>query len=173
MLGALGRWPARRVASVLVVLSATLTGRAYLRSWQGSAPAARRPFYQDGDRFWRMPECYIRGNTVKYIRIPDEVRCVERARASRAVRSCTALEANGATVRLAPWPGALLKQIIDIVKKETQRRQQDASARGGRGGGFNTAGAGPGRGGYQGGGGGGGYQGGGGTCSAQVVGRTG
>ncbi len=28
---------------------------------------------QDGDRFWRMPECYVRGNTIKYLRIPDEV----------------------------------------------------------------------------------------------------
>eukprot|EP01024_Parvocaulis_polyphysoides_P068329 TRINITY_DN8309_c2_g1_i2.p2 TRINITY_DN8309_c2_g1~~TRINITY_DN8309_c2_g1_i2.p2 ORF type:complete len:149 (+),score=24.40 TRINITY_DN8309_c2_g1_i2:38-448(+) len=27
---------------------------------------------KDGDRFWRMPEAYIRGNTVKYIRVPDE-----------------------------------------------------------------------------------------------------
>ncbi|KAK9160925.1 hypothetical protein Syun_007266 [Stephania yunnanensis] len=28
---------------------------------------------EDGDRFWRMPECYIRGNTIKYLRVPDEV----------------------------------------------------------------------------------------------------
>ncbi|XP_046458347.1 U6 snRNA-associated Sm-like protein LSm4 [Daphnia pulex] len=28
---------------------------------------------KDGDRFWRMPECYIRGSTIKYLRIPDEV----------------------------------------------------------------------------------------------------
>ena len=28
---------------------------------------------QDGDRFWKMPECYIRGSTIKYLRIPDEV----------------------------------------------------------------------------------------------------
>ncbi|KAK6154192.1 hypothetical protein DH2020_013831 [Rehmannia glutinosa] len=27
---------------------------------------------KDGDRFWRMPECYIRGNTIKYLRVPDE-----------------------------------------------------------------------------------------------------
>lgn len=29
--------------------------------------------FKDGDRFWRMPECYIRGSTIKYLRIPDEV----------------------------------------------------------------------------------------------------
>nr|CAD7258251.1 unnamed protein product [Timema shepardi] len=28
---------------------------------------------EDGDKFWRMPECYIRGSTIKYLRIPDEV----------------------------------------------------------------------------------------------------
>ena len=28
---------------------------------------------RDGDRFWRMPECYIRGSTIKYRRIPDEI----------------------------------------------------------------------------------------------------
>jgi len=28
---------------------------------------------QDGDRFWRVAEIYIRGNTIKYIRVPDEV----------------------------------------------------------------------------------------------------
>ena len=29
---------------------------------------------QDADKFWRMPEAYLRGNTIKYIRVPDEVR---------------------------------------------------------------------------------------------------
>jgi len=27
----------------------------------------------EGDRFWRLPEAYIRGNTIKYLRVPDEV----------------------------------------------------------------------------------------------------
>uniref|UniRef100_M1AC65 U6 snRNA-associated Sm-like protein LSm4 n=1 Tax=Solanum tuberosum TaxID=4113 RepID=M1AC65_SOLTU len=30
---------------------------------------------KDGDRFWRMPECYIRGNTIKYLRVLDELIC--------------------------------------------------------------------------------------------------
>lgn len=30
-------------------------------------------FFQDGDRFWKIPECYIRGSNIKYLRIPDEV----------------------------------------------------------------------------------------------------
>ena len=28
---------------------------------------------KDGDRFWRVPDCYIRGNNVRFIRVPEEV----------------------------------------------------------------------------------------------------
>ena len=28
---------------------------------------------KEGDRFWRMPECYVRGNTIKYLRVADDV----------------------------------------------------------------------------------------------------
>ena len=28
---------------------------------------------RDGDRFWKLPEVYVRGNSVKYMTIPDEV----------------------------------------------------------------------------------------------------
>ncbi|KAJ2767370.1 hypothetical protein IWQ57_003975, partial [Coemansia nantahalensis] len=27
----------------------------------------------DGDRFWRLPDAYVRGNTIKYLRIPEAV----------------------------------------------------------------------------------------------------
>ena len=27
----------------------------------------------DGDLFYKMPECYLRGNTIKYIRVADEL----------------------------------------------------------------------------------------------------
>ncbi|TFK50925.1 Sm-like ribonucleo protein [Heliocybe sulcata] len=33
-----------------------------------------REVYQtnpDGDRFWKVKECYIRGSTIKYLRVPD------------------------------------------------------------------------------------------------------
>jgi U6 snRNA-associated Sm-like protein LSm4 len=32
---------------------------------------------QDGDRFFSMEETYIRGNTIKYIRVPEEVPAVQ------------------------------------------------------------------------------------------------
>lgn len=28
---------------------------------------------RDGDEFWSLPEVYVRGNTIKYLRIPDTV----------------------------------------------------------------------------------------------------
>jgi U6 snRNA-associated Sm-like protein LSm4 len=27
----------------------------------------------EGDKFWRLPECYIRGNTIKYLNVPEEI----------------------------------------------------------------------------------------------------
>ncbi|CEP17550.1 hypothetical protein [Parasitella parasitica] len=27
----------------------------------------------DGDKFWKLPECYIRGNTIKYLNVPEEI----------------------------------------------------------------------------------------------------
>ncbi|KAK9379161.1 uncharacterized protein V2V93DRAFT_374160 [Kockiozyma suomiensis] len=27
----------------------------------------------DGTRFFRLPECYVRGNNIKYLRVPDDV----------------------------------------------------------------------------------------------------
>eukprot|EP00971_Amphidinium_carterae_P236261 4688669-Amphidinium_carterae.1 len=28
---------------------------------------------RDGERFWKIPECHVRGNSIKYLRLPDEV----------------------------------------------------------------------------------------------------
>lgn len=28
---------------------------------------------RDGDKFWKLPECYIRGNAIKYLRLPEEI----------------------------------------------------------------------------------------------------
>ncbi|TEB14265.1 Sm-like ribonucleo protein [Coprinellus micaceus] len=35
-----------------------------------------REVYQtsaEGDRFWKLKECYIRGSTIKYLRVPDQL----------------------------------------------------------------------------------------------------
>lgn len=28
---------------------------------------------KDGDRFWKISECYIQGNSIKYLRLPEEI----------------------------------------------------------------------------------------------------
>ena len=33
---------------------------------------------RDGDRFWKLPELVVRGNNIKYLRIPEEVRTRRR-----------------------------------------------------------------------------------------------
>ncbi|ORZ28423.1 hypothetical protein BCR41DRAFT_345259 [Lobosporangium transversale] len=37
----------------------------------------------DGDRFWRLTECYIRGSTIKYLRVPDEIIDMVKEEANR------------------------------------------------------------------------------------------
>ncbi|KAK9457064.1 hypothetical protein V1511DRAFT_486854 [Dipodascopsis uninucleata] len=32
----------------------------------------------EGTRFFRLPECYVRGNNIKYLRVPDEVLDIAR-----------------------------------------------------------------------------------------------
>ncbi|EDW28367.1 GL19160 [Drosophila persimilis] len=49
---------------------------------------------KDGDRFWRMPECYIRGSTIKYLRIPDEVIDMVKEDAQSKSRNRTELNKN-------------------------------------------------------------------------------
>ena len=28
---------------------------------------------KDGDKFWRLPEIFLRGNNIKYMRVPDDI----------------------------------------------------------------------------------------------------
>ena len=43
---------------------------------------------RDGDRFWRLPEVIIRGNKIKYLRIPEEARAPACASAAPDLPSC-------------------------------------------------------------------------------------
>ena len=56
----------------------------------------------DGSRFWRLTECFIRGNTLKYMRLPDEV--VELAKLAPAEKKAPADKA-GARPRKAAGRG--------------------------------------------------------------------
>ena len=59
---------------------------------------------RDGDRFWRMPECFIRGSVVKYLRIPDEV--IEMVKEEAAVKPRVRPQAPGARKRAPAGPPA-------------------------------------------------------------------
>ena len=46
----------------------------YFQGMDNYVGSANGPHLQDGDRFLKIPEVYVRGATIKYLRIPDEVR---------------------------------------------------------------------------------------------------
>ena len=51
---------------------------------------------RDGDKFWRMPECYIRGSNIKYLRwvqeqVQEQVQVQEQAHYSLTLGSLTKL----------------------------------------------------------------------------------
>ncbi|XP_002167952.2 probable U6 snRNA-associated Sm-like protein LSm4 isoform X1 [Hydra vulgaris] len=51
---------------------------------------------RDGDRFWRMSQCYIRGSTIKYLRIPDEVIDMVKEDIQRNKQKSQAVRGRGA-----------------------------------------------------------------------------
>ena len=68
---------------------------------------------QEGDRFWRMPETYVRGNTIKYLRVPNEVGVQHISTAvTRVHRRLVALR-NAVGLDM---------QVIDKVKDEKFKR---------------------------------------------------
>ncbi|PNY00772.1 hypothetical protein L195_g024058 [Trifolium pratense] len=105
---------------------------------------------KDGDRFWRMPECYIRGNTIKYLRVPDEG---GKALCFR-VYGCTRQSSNPKTVGASAlgYPFSESADVIDKVQEETKSRTDRKPPGVGRGrgrGGGREEGAGSGAGGRQ------------------------
>ena len=73
---------------------------------------------KDGDQFWKMAECYVRGSSIKYMRVPDEV--------AELVKADMAKSKNRPEKRSGPYRGG---------------------GRGGAGSGSRGRGGGPGRGG--------------------------
>ncbi|KIY74172.1 Sm-like ribonucleo protein [Cylindrobasidium torrendii FP15055 ss-10] len=80
----------------------------------------------EGDRFWKLKECYIRGSTIKYIRIPENLLDVVKDEQNRA------REANRGSARGGPQRGG--------------RGQNMRGGRGGRGAPMRGGGRGRGRG---------------------------
>eukprot|EP00457_Paulinella_chromatophora_P018601 gb/GEZN01019965.1/.p1 GENE.gb/GEZN01019965.1/~~gb/GEZN01019965.1/.p1 ORF type:complete len:150 (-),score=14.63 gb/GEZN01019965.1/:180-629(-) len=52
---------------------------------------------RDGTRFWQIRECFVRGNTIKYLRVPDEVleKVKEDESASRKDKSLSGSSRGG------------------------------------------------------------------------------
>lgn len=81
---------------------------------------------QDADRFWRMPEAYLRGNTIKYLRVPDEVgvwtgACMCQQQAS--AQFCVLYVLSAAD---SPWCACLA--LICTVRCWTKCRKKTSSA---------------------------------------------
>lgn len=77
---------------------------------------------RDGERFWKIPECYVRGNSIKYLRLPDEALNV--AGKQMAHESDRSVLISRGTFRLEFSPFLKLwRQVIDMVKDEPQSRK--------------------------------------------------
>ncbi|KAF9622076.1 hypothetical protein IFM89_029360 [Coptis chinensis] len=100
---------------------------------------------KDGDRFWRLPECYIRGNTIKYLRVPDERHSGDLCLAlDHALRETPLVEADisddnieigfsltriffyiGDPTSSLEWIGLYSPHVIDKVQEETNKSRSD------------------------------------------------
>ena len=113
--------------------------------------------YQDGDRFWKLPECYVRGNSIKYLRIPDEVVTMvseedQRDRKSYCASSLCFRRYDSLAVLLGRMQGRGRGGRTAGKMGRGGSRGGDSSGRGGRGGyDGGRGGRGRGRGGYDGG----------------------
>ncbi|RZB49004.1 putative U6 snRNA-associated Sm-like protein LSm4, partial [Glycine soja] len=88
---------------------------------------------KDGDRFWRMPECYIRGNTIKYLRVPDEVCIVlltKFKKKPRAVQIANHLEwdVEGEEAERMVLVGAQQKELGVVLMMVVPRELEEAEA---------------------------------------------
>ncbi|KAL0928622.1 hypothetical protein M5K25_000528 [Dendrobium thyrsiflorum] len=94
---------------------------------------------KDGDRFWRMPECYIRGNTIKYLRVPDEdnpsllllfaASAISKEPLKFVVASTESVPQSLAFAELVPQSPASAESappfVIDKVQEETNKSRSD------------------------------------------------
>ena len=46
---------------------------------------------KDGDKFWKLDEVFLRGNNVKYVRVPDEVIDIAKEEALKAADAAAAM----------------------------------------------------------------------------------
>lgn len=100
---------------------------------------------QDGDQFWKIPEVYIRGNTIKYLRIPDEVilplplaflhlssgSILDQNRPRWRQHKLTPSAASAADLPARARTLSFSLQVIDIVKEDEVAKAKSGGGRGG------------------------------------------
>ena len=82
---------------------------------------------QDGDRFWRMPEAYVRGNTIKYLRVPDEVidKVKEESHKQQGI-PFTCLEQYACFLRL--WTWCMCHSLFTVQTQQAPIRHESRCA---------------------------------------------
>lgn len=93
---------------------------------------------QDGDKFWRMPECYIRGSTIKYLRIPDEV--IDMVKEDAQIKSRNRNDGKGGRGGQNQW--GRQNNNRNSFGQQRGNRQQGSGGGGGGGGGSGVGGGG-------------------------------
>ncbi|KAH9922582.1 hypothetical protein B0H21DRAFT_815106 [Amylocystis lapponica] len=82
----------------------------------------------DGERFWKLKECYIRGSTIKYLRVPDTLLDAvkeEQNRAREAGRSARGAHVSGAGNRGAcSSGGAVFSLTWHVVCQDVGCRKE-------------------------------------------------
>ena len=66
---------------------------------------------RDGDRFWKLNECYVRGNSIKYLRIPDEIISIVPETTSYAPAGACMYISRGLTSQRAEECGRVLTYL--------------------------------------------------------------
>ena len=108
---------------------------------------------RDGDRFWKLPELVVRGNNIKYLRIPEEARDARpRLEATAASVATAAAEgvpihtpfahyqppvlsaarpsARSSALRGSHAPRSAVCQVIDMVPDEDLSAKQGGKGKG-------------------------------------------
>ncbi|KAJ9512677.1 hypothetical protein QJQ45_018836 [Haematococcus lacustris] len=88
---------------------------------------------KNADQFWRMPEVFLRGNTIKYIGVPDEVWGSAHTSNNQPDQDAVAYPY---------WYAVHAVQVLEKVKEESKREDRPSAGRGRGGRGWGMAGRG-------------------------------
>ena len=78
---------------------------------------------RDGDSFWRIPQCYIRGNTIKYMCIPDEIIDMVPPEDEKPASSLAVLPPHPSSAAAAPAAAPAFHQGRQQQQHEQYRSQ--------------------------------------------------